>query len=80
MFNTLGNLAAQPRAGLLFLDFETGGTLQLTGQARLDWNPATVATYRGAQGVVVVFEIEEILESEGAGVRGRLVERSPANP
>jgi len=80
MFNTLGNLAAQPRAGLLFLDFEIGGTLQLTGRARLDWNPETVAAYRGAQGVVVVFEIEAILETRGAGVRGRLVERSPANP
>ena len=80
MFNTLGNLAAQPRAGLLFLDFESGGTLQLTGRASLDWNPETVAAYRGAQGVVVVFEIEAILETRGTGVRGRLVERSPANP
>jgi hypothetical protein len=79
MFNTLGNLAAQPRAGLLFLDFETGATLQLTGRARLDRNPGTVAAFRGAQDVVVVFEVEEAIETRGAGVRGRLVEYSPAN-
>lgn len=80
MFNTLGNLVAQPRAGLLFLDFETGDTLQLTGRARLDCDPVTVAAFRGAQAVVVIFEIEEALETSGAGVRGRLVEYSPANP
>src|SRR5262249_33115503 len=33
MFNTLGNLAVEPRAGLVFPDFETGNTLQLSGRA-----------------------------------------------
>lgn len=35
MFNTLGNLAVDPRVGLLFVDFERGGTLQVTGTASL---------------------------------------------
>ena len=35
MFNTLGNLALDPRAGLVFLDFATGQTLQLVGRAEL---------------------------------------------
>jgi predicted pyridoxine 5'-phosphate oxidase superfamily flavin-nucleotide-binding protein len=35
MFNTLGNIAANPSAGLLFLDFERGDTLQITGEARV---------------------------------------------
>ncbi len=35
MFNTLGNLTVNPAAGLLFLDFETGETLQLAGRADL---------------------------------------------
>jgi uncharacterized protein len=35
MFNTLGNLTVDPRVGLLFVDFETGGVLQLTGTATL---------------------------------------------
>lgn len=80
MFNTLGNLLIQPRAGLLFLDFGTGDTLQLTGAARLDWDPVRVSTFRGAQDVAVTFEIEEVLETRGAGVRGQLVEYSPVNP
>ena len=32
-FNTLGNIAINPRTGLTFVDFETGGLLQLTGEA-----------------------------------------------
>ena len=36
-FNTWGNLAANPRAGLLFIDHEGGGLLQLTGRTALDW-------------------------------------------
>lgn len=35
MFNTLGNIAVNPRAGLLFVDFESGATLQLQGRARV---------------------------------------------
>jgi predicted pyridoxine 5'-phosphate oxidase superfamily flavin-nucleotide-binding protein len=35
MFNTLGNLHLNPQAGLLFVDFEHGRTLQLTGRATI---------------------------------------------
>jgi uncharacterized protein len=35
MFNTLGNLVANPRAGLLFVDFEQGHLLQVTGRAQV---------------------------------------------
>ncbi|ORE95190.1 pyridoxamine 5'-phosphate oxidase family protein [Aurantimonas sp. 22II-16-19i] len=38
-FNTIGNLARDPRVGLLFVDFATGGMLQITGRARIDWAP-----------------------------------------
>jgi predicted pyridoxine 5'-phosphate oxidase superfamily flavin-nucleotide-binding protein len=38
MFNTLGNLQLNPRAGLAFLDFEGGRTLQLTGRAEIRWD------------------------------------------
>lgn len=38
-FNTLGNLILDPRVGLLFVDFETGGMLQITGHASIDWAP-----------------------------------------
>ncbi|MFF4617694.1 pyridoxamine 5'-phosphate oxidase family protein [Nonomuraea jabiensis] len=37
MYMTLGNLELDPAAGLLFVDWERGETLQLTGRARVDW-------------------------------------------
>jgi hypothetical protein len=37
MFNSLGNLAVDPAAALLFADFGTGQTLQLSGTAVVDW-------------------------------------------
>lgn len=37
MFNSLGNLSADPSAALLFLDFHTGATLQLSGSAAVRW-------------------------------------------
>jgi hypothetical protein len=37
LFQTLGNLAIDDRAGLLFVDFDSGATLQLTGRASIEW-------------------------------------------
>ncbi len=39
-FNTLGNLAANPRAGLLFIDYQSGDLLQLTGHTEVVWGQA----------------------------------------
>jgi uncharacterized protein len=36
MFNSFGNLAVDPTAALLFVDFRTGSTLQLSGTAAVD--------------------------------------------
>ncbi len=36
-FNTWGNLALNPRAGLLFVDFDSGMQLQVAVEARLVW-------------------------------------------
>jgi len=36
MFNTFGNFALNPRAGLLFIDFNNNQQLQLTGRVELD--------------------------------------------
>jgi hypothetical protein len=34
-FNTLGNIALNPRAGLVFVDFASGSLLQISGTAEL---------------------------------------------
>ena len=81
MYNTLGNLVADPRAGLLFVDFTNGDLVQITGRARLDWEPASVAEHRGANQVVVTFEVDEVIETPGGSLlRWKLVEPSPYNP
>jgi predicted pyridoxine 5'-phosphate oxidase superfamily flavin-nucleotide-binding protein len=40
MFNSLGNLAVDPAAALLFIDFFSGRTLQLSGAAEVRWDDA----------------------------------------
>jgi hypothetical protein len=39
MFNTIGNLLVGRRCGLLFVDFEGGGTLQIAGRPSVQWEP-----------------------------------------
>ena len=80
LFNTLGNLAANPAAGLLFVDFSTGGTLQLTGTAEVLWEPAESAAFPGAERGVR-FLMREVVEHTSALHRAwRLIARSPYNP
>lgn len=52
MFMTLGNLMVDDRAGLLFIDFDTGDLLTLTGRAELVWDGPDVAALPGAQRAV----------------------------
>ncbi len=47
-FNTLGNLLLEPRAGLLFIDFERGDLLQLSATAELIWDGPLVEAHPGA--------------------------------
>ncbi|WP_195843958.1 pyridoxamine 5'-phosphate oxidase family protein, partial [Bordetella pertussis] len=48
-FNTLGNLLANPRAGLVFVDFARGDLLQLCGRAEVLAEAGAPAAYPGAQ-------------------------------
>jgi predicted pyridoxine 5'-phosphate oxidase superfamily flavin-nucleotide-binding protein len=49
MFNTLGNLEVDPRAGLLVLDFQSGALLSLTGRARVIWDGPELESCAGAE-------------------------------
>jgi len=48
-FNTLGNLVVNPRAGLLFIDFDTGDLLYLAVTADIIWDGPEVDAFAGAQ-------------------------------
>ncbi len=49
LFNTLGNLALDPHAGLLFVDFERGDLLGLTGEVEILWDGPEVDAFAGAR-------------------------------
>lgn len=63
MLMTLGNLLQDPAAGLLFIDWDSGSTLQLSGTARTDWTPGTSAP-PGAQRLLH-FDIDRVVQQDG---------------
>ena len=65
MFSTLGNIQVDPRCGLLFIDFDTGNALQLTGEAAILWEPEHVCRFPGAERVVS-FQVEEKIHVDQA--------------
>jgi len=48
-FNTLGNFLENPKAGLLFIDFERGHILQLTGRVDILWQSDAMEYFQGAE-------------------------------
>lgn len=56
MYMTLGNLELDPACGLLFLDWDSGDALHVTGRARVEWGTERV----------VRFEVDGVLEITGA--------------
>jgi len=48
-FNTLGNIAVNPRAGLLFIDFDKGDLLYLAVTAGIVWDGPELSSFAGAQ-------------------------------
>ncbi len=70
MYMSLGNLVANPRIGLLFVDFDNGDTLQLTGAAELAFEPRAVHV-----------TVERAIRTPAASpYRWALLERSRFNP
>ncbi len=59
LFQSLGNLQCNPRCGLLFLDFESGDVLHLTGKADVLFEEQSMP---GAQRMVR-FELERSIQS-----------------
>ncbi|GGK95427.1 pyridoxamine 5'-phosphate oxidase family protein [Nocardia jinanensis] len=76
MFMTLGNLAVEPRCGVLIPDWNTGGLLQLTGTAELSWADGPAGP--GPAGVE--FTVREVAERTVGPLRWSPPELSPVNP
>jgi len=65
LFNTLGNVAAHPHAGLLFVDHDRGDTLQITGRADIVWDGPAVQSFAGALRLLQV-HVDEALWTPAA--------------
>ncbi len=50
LFNTIGNLLANPRAGILVPDFSDGTVLHVSGDAEVIWDGEEVQAFAGARG------------------------------
>jgi predicted pyridoxine 5'-phosphate oxidase superfamily flavin-nucleotide-binding protein len=61
MFNSLGNIAVDPATALLFVDFPSGRTLQLSGTAALQW--------AGSDERSVRLTVEDVVVASLPGVR-----------
>jgi predicted pyridoxine 5'-phosphate oxidase superfamily flavin-nucleotide-binding protein len=64
MFQTFGNLIANPKAGLVFLDFDRRRVLQMTGTASIRWNAAECISETGGTGRWWEFDIAEWIQTE----------------
>lgn len=59
-FNTIGNLQVEPRAGLLFIDFDGGDLLYIACEAEIIWDGPEVAAFAGAERLVR-FHLREVI-------------------
>ncbi len=83
MFNTLGNWIQHPAAGLLFIDFGTGATLQLTGGVELlfDQTAPEDAVKTGGTGRYWLFRSMRWIKTENNFTDlWEFVDYSPFNP
>ncbi|MGW5580691.1 pyridoxamine 5'-phosphate oxidase family protein [Micromonospora chokoriensis] len=79
-YMTLGNLYLRPGSGLLFLNWEHGHTLQVTGTARVSWDPEKALAYPGALRVVE-FTVDAVTQIDHTSpLRWELREYSRFNP
>ncbi len=77
-FNTLGNLLINPRAGLLFVDHESGAILQLAGSVDILLQGPEVHGFMGAERLWRV-TVDHAVRRLGAWtMRTRLVDYSPS--
>jgi hypothetical protein len=64
-YMTLGNMQLDPRCGLVFLDWENGHTLHLTGTGRINWTSEVAEAVPGALRMVE-FDVDRWIQVDNA--------------
>jgi uncharacterized protein len=77
-FNTIGNILLNPRAGLLFIDFDSGDLLYLTCAAEIIWDNEEKRAFDGAERLVTFTIDEGTLVEEGLPIPWNFVDYSPS--
>ena len=84
LYNTLGNFVVNKNGGLLFVDFETGDTLQLTGtidKIQFEQNSEADLLKSGGTGRFWTFKIKKWIHTKAHHTANwQFVEDSPFNP
>lgn len=80
LYQTLGNLKADPAVGITFVDFASSNVLYTTGQAKILVGADAYAVLpRSPLAVMVTLEAARFV-SDGLSFRGRQLDDSPYNP
>ncbi len=79
-FNTLGNILETGKAGLLFIDFERGDLLQMTGTASIVWPKDCPYEYDGAERYIQIRPTKIVKRTGAFPFRWTFLEPSPYLP
>jgi hypothetical protein len=77
-FNTLGNLAVNPRCGLLFIDFERGDLLYVAARGEIVAQGPLVEAFDGAQRVMRLHTVSALRVEGVLPLRWSEAQLSPA--
>lgn len=80
LFNSLGNIVADPSASLLFVDFTLGVSLQLSGRARLEWTRPGIPGDDAGTGRRVRLAPDQLVVTSGPPCRAPGLVPYPKNP
>lgn len=77
-FNTFGNIALNPKVGILVPDFTTGDMLYISGKAEIIWNGPEVEAFEGAERLVTVEITSTTLVERAMPVTWKFNDYSPS--
>jgi len=64
-FNTIGNIVVNPKAGFLFVDFDNGDVVYMTGSADIVWEGEEVVAFEGAERLIR-FHADQVIRVVGS--------------
>jgi len=80
LFNSFGNIAVNPEASLLFIDFATGRSLQLSGTVQIEWGEPGRPGDDGRTGRIAHFALQRLVAGRILPAREITHTPSPRNP